>query len=320
MRAKRFISIKSTKELKQVISAEKDFLLLGGGSNMLLLNDIEKLVIHIDTKGKEILKQDKQHVWVQVQAGENWHEFVLWCLENDFGGVENLALIPGNVGTAPIQNIGAYGVEVKDIIEEVHYIDLATNKKQILLNKDCLFGYRESIFKKALRGKIVITAVIFKLTTANHQVTVEYGAIQLKLAENEIDKPTIKDIANAVISIREEKLPNPKKMGNSGSFFKNPVISKEEFLKLKLEYPTIPNYPVKSNPKLRKIAAGWLVDQCGFKGKRIGDAGVHEKQALVLVNYGNATGKAILSLAQFIQKSVKEKFGVTLEMEVNIIE
>jgi len=303
--------------------------LIGGGSNMLLLNDIEKLVIHIDTKGKEIIKQDKQQVWVQVQAGENWHEFVLWCLENGFGGVENLALIPGNVGTSPIQNIGAYGVEVKDVIEKVHYIDIATNKKQILLNKECQFGYRESIFKKELKGKTVVTSVVFKLSTTNHKKNVAYGAIQTKLTEKEINNPTIKEIANAVICIREEKLPDPKKIGNSGSFFKNPIISINKFKDLHERFPTIPNYPVyelqpnsksrMQNSELVKLAAGWLVDQCGYKGKRIGDAGVHEKQALVLVNYGNATGKGILSLAHFIQNSVKEKFGVTLEMEVNLV-
>ena len=287
---------------------------------MLLTTSIEKLVIRINSKGKEIIHKDKNHVWVQIQAGENWHEFVLWCIENDFGGVENLALIPGNVGTSPIQNIGAYGVEVKDVIEKVHFIDIATKNIQMLSNENCLFGYRESIFKKELKGKTVVTSVIFKLTTSNHKIRIDYGAIQSKLAENEIDKPTIKDVANAVISIREEKLPDPKKIGNSGSFFKNPVIPNEEFSKLKLKYPTIPNYPVKSNPDLVKLAAGWLVDQCGYKGKRIGDAGVHKNQALVLVNYGKATGIAILSLAQFIQNSVKEKFGVTLEMEVNVIQ
>lgn len=303
--------------------------MLGGGSNMLLLNDLKKLVIHIDSNGKDIIKKDQKHVWVQVQAGENWHEFVLWCIENDFGGVENLALIPGNVGSSPIQNIGAYGVEVKDILEQVHYVTTATNEKETLLNKACQFGYRDSIFKKELKEKIVITSVVFKLTTSNHKINIDYGAIKLKLEEQKIKKPSIKDVANAVISIREEKLPDPKKMGNSGSFFKNPIISIKKLKDLQEKFPTIPNYPVyeikpnsKSlvlNSELVKLAAGWLVDQCGFKGKRIGDAGVHEKQALVLVNYGNATGKAILSLAHFIQNSVKEKFGVTLKMEVNLI-
>jgi len=293
--------------------------LIGGGSNILLTTSIEKLVVHVNSKGKEIIRKDKNHIWVQIQAGENWHEFVLWCIENDFGGVENLALIPGNVGTSPIQNIGAYGVEVKDVIEEVHYINIASNKKQKLLNKDCLFGYRESVFKKELKGKTVVTSVIFKLTTSDHKTRIDYGAIQSILTEKEIFKPTIKEIANAVIDIRETKLPDPKKIGNSGSFFKNPVIPREEFSKLKLKYPTIPNYPVKSNPELVKLAAGWLVDQCGFKGKRIGEAGVHENQALVLVNFGNASGSEIFSLAEKIQKSVKEKFGVNLEIEVNVI-
>jgi len=296
---------------------------------MLLLNNIDRLVLHINTKGKKILKQDKQHVWVQVQAGENWHEFVLWCIENSFGGVENLALIPGNVGTSPIQNIGAYGVEVKDVIEEIHYIDIATKDEKILSNKDCLFAYRDSIFKKDLKGKIIITSVIFKLTISNHKTNIEYGAIQSKLAEKKINKPTIKEIAKTVISIREEKLPDPKEIGNSGSFFKNPIISKKKFIELQEKFPSIPNYPVYKtelnselltvNPNLVKLAAGWLVDQCGYKGKRIGDAGVHKNQALVLVNYDKATGQEIYSLAQEIQKSVQVKFGVDIEMEVNLI-
>ncbi len=303
--------------------------MLGGGSNILLTKDVEKLVIHVNTKGKEIIKENKQHVWVQVQAGENWHEFVLWCLEKSFGGVENLALIPGNVGTSPIQNIGAYGVEVKDVLEQVHFIDIATNKRKTLLNKDCLFEYRDSIFKKELKGKIIITSVVFKLTTGKHKIKIEYGAIQSKLKEYNIGKPSIKEVASAVISIREEKLPDPEKIGNSGSFFKNPIISSEKFKDLQERFPAIPNYPVYEinpdskpkiqNPKLVKLAAGWLVDQCGYKGKRIGDAGVHKNQALVLVNYGTATGKDILALAKEIQQTVQKKFDVSLEMEVNII-
>jgi len=318
--------VQFTTDLSAIIDKEKDFLLIGGGSNMLLLNPLEKLVIHVNTKGKEIIKRHKNEVWIQVQAGENWHDFVLWCLDNNFGGVENLALIPGKVGASPIQNIGAYGVEVKDVIEEVHYIDIATNKKMSLLNIDCLFGYRDSIFKKELKGEIVITSVIFKLTTTNHKIKIAYGAIQAKLEERKITKPNIKDVADAVISIREEKLPDPKNIGNSGSFFKNPIISIHRFKDLQKKFPTIPSYPVyelNPNSELRvqnlKLAAGWLVDQCGYKGKRIGDAGVHENQALVLVNYGNATGKAILSLAYLIQKGVEEKFGVSLEMEVNVV-
>ncbi len=286
---------------------------------MLLLNDIDRLVVHINTKGKEVLKKDKNHIWIKVAAGENWHEFVLWCLENNYGGVENLALIPGNVGTAPIQNIGAYGVEVKDVIVDVHTIEIATRKETIFSNSECKFGYRDSIFKNLQKGKYIITDVSFKLTTNNHIIHDNYGAIRSKLAEKRIKKHCIASVADAVISIRTEKLPDPKKIGNSGSFFKNPIISKSDFNKLKEKYPDIPNYSVNSNTELVKLAAGWLIDQCEFKGKRFGDAGVHKNQALVLVNYGNATGKEILDLAYKIQETVKQKFGVTLEMEVNLI-
>jgi len=294
-------------------------LLLGGGSNMLLVNDIDKLVVHLNTKGKEIVKKDEAHTWVKVAAGENWHEFVLWCIENNLGGVENLALIPGNVGTAPIQNIGAYGVEVKDVIESVAVLEIKTGKQLTLSNAACNFGYRNSIFKNTAKGKYVITQVSFKLTHSKHTVNDSYGAIKTIIQEISSSESTIKQIADAVIAIRKAKLPNPKEIGNSGSFFKNPIVSREKFLALKKEYPNIPNYPVSSNTELVKLAAGWLIDQCGFKGKRIGDAGVHKNQALVLVNYGNATGQEILDLASLVQKTVFQKFGVTLEMEVNII-
>ncbi len=319
VKAGRFVSIKSIDDLKEIISDEKDFFLIGGGSNMLLLNDIDRIVIHINTKGKKIIKQDENHVWVQVAAGENWHEFVLWCLENDFGGVENLALIPGNVGTAPIQNIGAYGVEVKDVIVEVYTIEIATRKETIFSNSECKFGYRDSIFKNLQKGKYIITGVSFKLTTNNHTIHDNYGAIQSKLTDRHIDVPCIANVADAVISIRTEKLPDPKEIGNSGSFFKNPIVSEKHFNKLIQEYLNIPNYPVPNDTYSKKLAAGWLIDQCGFKGKRYGDAGVHKNQALVLVNYGNATGREILNLAYKIQNKVQERFGVALEMEVNII-
>ncbi len=296
---------------------------------MLLLNDIDRLVIHINTKGKKIIKQDENHVWVKVAAGENWHEFVLWCLENNYGGVENLALIPGNVGTSPIQNIGAYGVEVKDVIEKVYAIEIATRKETSFSNTKCKFAYRDSIFKNVQKGKYIITDVSFKLTRKNHDIHDAYGAIQAKLSEKRNKKLCIASIADAVISIRTEKLPDPKEIGNSGSFFKNPIVSKKLFKKIQKEYPNIPNYPTYQkqynseflilNSELVKLAAGWLIDQCGFKGKRYGDAGVHKNQALVLVNYGNATGQDIFKLAQKIQNKVKERFGVALEMEVNII-
>ncbi len=290
---------------------------MGGGSNLLLVNDIDRLVVLLNFKGKEILKQDDKFVWLYVAGGENWHEFVLWCLENNYGGIENLALIPGNVGTAPIQNIGAYGVEVKEVIEEVHAIEIETGKEVLFSNADCKFAYRDSIFKKTQKGKYILTGVTFKLTNTIHNINDSYGAIQTILLEKNIGNPTIKDIADAIIAIRSSKLPDPDKIGNSGSFFKNPIIAKKRFIKLQKKYPTIPNYPAATETV--KLAAGWLIDQCGFKGKRIGDAGVHEKQALVLVNYGDATGQQILDLAKLIQNSVLEKFDVALEMEVNIV-
>lgn len=294
--------------------------MIGGGSNLLLLHNIQKPVFHINIKGKEILYETEEAIWVKVHAGENWHEFVLWALKNGYGGIENLALIPGNVGTAPMQNIGAYGVEVKDVIEEVFAIEIATQKESVFTNADCEFAYRESIFKKALKSQYIITGVSFKLTKKNHQIRDAYGAIKQVLIDRSITNPSITDLAEAVIYIRQTKLPDPKKIGNSGSFFKNPIIDKIQFEKLLEKYPDIPHYPISSDEQKVKLAAGWLIDQCGLKGYRNGDAGVHEKQALVLVNYAKATGNDILKLSQKVQKEVFVKFGIQLQPEVNIID
>jgi len=328
--AKSFVSVSDQKELQTILLEYKDLLLLGGGSNMLLVNDIDKLVVHINIKGKELVQKDTTHAWIKVAAGENWHEFVLWCLDNNYGGIENLALIPGNVGTAPIQNIGAYGVEVKDVIESVEVLEIKTGKQLVFSNADCNFGYRDSIFKNVSKDSYVITQVMFKLTHFNHKINDSYGAIKTIIQELGVSNPNIKEIADAVIAIRSSKLPDPKKIGNSGSFFKNPIISREKFQELQKKFPKIPSYPVYQkqpnsesltlNSELVKLAAGWLIDQCGLKGKRFGDAGVHKNQALVLVNYGNATGKEILDLASLIQEKVLQKFEVILEMEVNIID
>lgn len=285
---------------------------------MLLLNDLQKPVLHVNIKGKEIVHETEEVVFVKVNAGDNWHEFVLWALKNGYGGVENLALIPGNVGTAPIQNIGAYGVEVKEIIEEVFTIEIKTHKEKVFTNADCEFTYRESVFKKALKGQYIITAVSFKLTKKNHRIRDSYGVIQQVLNDRSITDPDIKDIADAVIDIRKTKLPDPKEIGNSGSFFKNPIVNKIQFERLLEEFPDMPNYSV-DNQKV-KLAAGWLIDQCGLKGYREGDAGIHEKQALVLVNYGKATGKAILKLSQKVREEVFNKFGIQMQPEVNIID
>ena len=316
--AKRFISVDSVYELQQLLKVEKDFFLISGGSNMLLTRDIEKLVIHINTKGISIDKEDDNFVYLTVNSGENWHDFVLWCVSQNYGGIENLSLIPGNVGTCPIQNIGAYGVEVKDTITVVEGLEVASGKILTFSNKDCKFGYRNSIFKNTHKGKIIITSVGFKLTKKNHQLNTSYGAIETHLISNKISNPSLKDISDAVISIRKSKLPDPKDIGNSGSFFKNPVIPMSQFLKLKKEHPTIPSYLV-SDTEI-KVPAGWLIEQSGFKGKRFGDAGVHHKQALVIVNYRNASGQDIYELAKKIKQTVQKKFKISLEIEVNIID
>ena len=316
--AKRFIAVTSVYELQQLLKTEKELFLLSGGSNMLLTKDIEKLVVHIDIKGISIDKEDENAVYLTVNAGEDWHKFVVWCISNEYGGIENLSLIPGNVGTCPIQNIGAYGVEVQDTITRVEGLEIETGKLVSFSNEACKFGYRNSIFKNTHKGKIILTSVGFKLTKKNHQLNTSYGAIDAELALNKILKPTLKNVSDAVIAIRKSKLPDPKEIGNSGSFFKNPVISKELFLEIQKENPNIPKYPI-SQTQI-KIPAGWLVEQSGFKGKRFGDAGVHEKQALVLVNYGNATGEEIHQLAKKIQATVFTNFKISLEIEVNVMQ
>lgn len=315
--AKRFISVNTIEELKEIIAIEKDVFLLSGGSNLLLTKDIDKLVVHINILGKKIEHISNTEVLTTINAGENWHEFVIWCIENNFGGLENLSLIPGFVGSSPIQNIGAYGVEVKDHIKEVTYLNLKTNELKTIQNKDCDFSYRHSVFKKELKGKVVITSVTFKLTKKKHQLNYSYGAIQNELNANNISIPSLKNISDAIIKIRNSKLPNPKEIGNSGSFFKNPVISKKLFSLLKRKYPDIPSYIVSETEV--KIPAGWLIEQSGFKGKRFGETGSHKNQALVLVNYGNATGKEIYEMALKIQATILEKFSIPLEIEVNII-
>ncbi len=318
-RAESFVSVTSLVQLKNIISKNKDVFILSGGSNILLTKNIGKPVIHIDLKGIDILETPNQNlVIVKVQAGENWHEFVLWCIDHDFGGIENLSLIPGNVGTSPMQNIGAYGVEIKDVFLSLEALEIATGKIRIFDKEACNFGYRESIFKNIEKGKYIIVSVTFQLTANQHTLKTSYGTIQEELEKKHpIKNLTIKDVSDAVIAIRQNKLPDPKKIGNSGSFFKNPMISIDQFKDLEKKYPKIPHYPI--SKKLIKIPAGWLVEKCGFKGKRFGDAGVHKNQALVLVNYGKASGKEILSLAKNIQQTVFNNFGIELEMEVNVI-
>ncbi|MCI2227838.1 UDP-N-acetylmuramate dehydrogenase [Polaribacter sp. MSW13] len=315
--AKRFISVDSVYQLQQLLKVEKDIFLISGGSNMLLTKDIDKLVVHLNFKGISIDRENDNSVYLTVNAGENWHEFVLWCVENNYGGIENLSLIPGNVGTCPIQNIGAYGTEVKDTITKVEALEIKTGKLASFSNHECNFGYRNSIFKNKVKGKYIITSVSFQLTKKNHQLNSSYGAIESELNSKKITNPTLKDISDAVIAIRKSKLPDPKKIGNSGSFFKNPVILKSHFIKLQEIFPNIPSYTISETEV--KVPAGWLIEQAGFKGKRFGNYGVHEKQALVLVNYGNASGMEIYQLAKEIKKIVFEKFEIALEIEVNII-
>lgn len=318
-KAEAFVAVTSTEELREALSlsAYPNPFILGGGSNMLLKKDIKGLVIQIALKGIQVVKETEEHVWIEVAAGENWHQFVMYCVDHGYGGIENMALIPGNTGTAPVQNIGAYGVELKDVFFECTAIDRSDLEERKFTLEDCNFGYRESVFKSELKDRFVITSVTFKLTKNHHQLHTGYGAIQQILSECEITDPGIKDIAQAVIAIRSSKLPDPKELGNSGSFFKNPVVSRKQFIDLQKQNPQMPFYEL-SEAEV-KIPAGWLIEQAGFKGKRFGDAGVHKNQALVLVNYGNATGAEIWDLALQIQESVQNQFGITIEPEVNVI-
>lgn len=315
--AKEFIAVSNPTELATVLKANQNVFVLGGGSNMLLTQNIDKLVVHINFKGIEVVKEDENHVWVKAQAGENWHEFVLYCIEHNFGGIENLSLIPGNVGTTPIQNIGAYGVEIKDTFDNCTAMEIASQELKLFDKATCNFGYRESIFKNELKNQYIITDVTFKLTKKNHNINTSYGAIDIELAKNNISNPTLKQVSDAVIAIRQSKLPNPKELGNSGSFFKNPIISKTDYEKIKQNHPEMPHYVVSETEV--KVPAGWLIEEAEFKGKRFGDAGIHKNQALVLVNYGNATGQEILAVAKDIQSTIFKKYGIHIEAEVNVI-
>lgn len=318
VKAKYFIEIKNLNDLKEIVKANKSdkLFILGGGSNMLLTQNINKIVVKLDIQGISVVENGEDYVLVEAQAGENWHEFVLWCIEHNYGGVENLSLIPGNVGTTPIQNIGAYGVEIKDVMYSCKALNVKTLEIVEFTNEQCEFGYRESIFKNELKGQYIIISTTYKLTKENHTLKIEYGAIKGELEANNIATPTIKDISDAVIAIRESKLPNPKEIGNSGSFFKNPIITKEEFLRLQRGYPTMPHYIVSDNEV--KIPAGWLIETSGLKGYRLGDAGVHTQQALVLVNYGKAEGIQIKKLSETVQREVYKLFGIEIHAEVNI--
>lgn len=290
--------------------------ILGGGSNVLLLNNLDEPVLKISIPGIEIVKEGENYLQVEIGAGVNWHTFVKWCVDHNFGGVENLALIPGTAGAAPIQNIGAYGVELDQVFESLTAFDIHNGELKTFLKQDCEFGYRDSIFKRELKGKVIVTAVTLRLTKKNHTINKSYLSLAEYLDENGIANPEIRDLFNAVVAIRQSKLPDPELIGNAGSFFKNPVVKNEVADALKAEFSVIPSYRV--DDKTQKIPAGWLIEKAGWKGKRIGNVGTYENQALVIVNHGGATGEEIYTHAMKIRESVAEKFGISLVPEVNI--
>ena len=310
-----FVSVDSVDALKTALSHPdySEHFILGGGSNLLLTQPLAGLCIHVNLKGTSIVEENEDAVIVEAQAGENWHDFVRWAIEQGYGGLENLSLIPGNVGTAPIQNIGAYGVELKDVFVECSALRRSDLTLHTFDREQAEFDYRSSYFKTRGKDQYVICAVRFRLTKCNHRLATSYGAIAKALGDK---PPNPQSIAQAVIGIRQSKLPDPAVLGNSGSFFKNPVLSKRAFEALQRRYPDLPHYPQADGTV--KVPAGWLIDTLGFKGTRQGDAGVHEHQALVLVNHGNAQGKEILALAESIQAAVETTFGIALEAEVNI--
>lgn len=303
-RAAYFVEINSVDELQELITSEgtRNRLVLSGGSNMLITEDLEQLVIYMNIKGKKVVEETEDSVIVEAMAGENWHEFVLWTLNQDYGGIENLSLIPGNCGTAPIQNIGAYGVELEDVFDSCKAVEIQSGQIKSFSREECQFGYRDSIFKNAEKDQYIITSVQLKLTKTGHALNTSYGAIESELQKQQISNPTIKDVSEAVIAIRQRKLPDPREIGNSGSFFKNPVLNASDFNEFNKEHPKAPHYQVAEDEF--KVPAGWLIEQCGLKGSRFGDAGVHKNQALVLVNYGNASGNEILDLAEMIRDTV----------------
>ena len=318
VQAKMFVEITSIIQLQTILNEyphEKLFI-LGGGSNMLLTQNLDCLVLYINIKGISEVSSTDNFTVIEAMAGENWHEFVLYTLNKNLRGLENLSLIPGNVGTTPIQNIGAYGVEIKDTLLYCKAINIKTGEILTFTNEQCEFEYRESVFKNKLKNQFIIISVAFKLTNSKHQLHTNYGVIEQQLQVMKIENPTIQDVSNAIISIRQSKLPDPKEIGNSGSFFKNPIITKSILETIQTKYPEVPFYNL--NTDFVKIPAGWLIEQTGYKGFKNGDAGVHNKQALVIVNYGKATGTDLLNLSQEIQQQVFAKFGVKIEAEVNI--
>lgn len=318
--AKYFATIDSVDLLSELLSnktyKQEDKLILGGGSNVLFTKNQDAIVLLNQIKGIKVETEDAKGWTISAGGGENWHQFVLHCIEKGYAGIENMSLIPGSVGASPIQNIGAYGTEIKDVFEWLEAFHIPTGEIHRFTHSDCNFGYRESIFKNKLKGEYFITKVAYRLTK-NPNLNTSYGAINKALEEMKVTTPTLKNISDAVISIRESKLPDPKKIGNSGSFFKNPIIENSILNKVKENYPELTTYPVSDTHS--KVAAGWLIDKAGWKGKTVNNYGVHKNQALVLVNYGGATGKEIYDLSSDIIRSVKEKYGIELEREVNVL-
>lgn len=314
--AARFAKISTKDDFLELIQNEHHPVILGGGSNVLLTKDIDTLVIKNEIKGFRLLVATDKHVWVKIHGGENWHESVVKAIQSGWAGIENLSLIPGTVGAAPIQNIGAYGVEIKDVLVEVEVIELITGKVLTITNESCQFGYRDSIFKKnAFKNRYFVLSIILKLSKEGKPNT-SYGEIEKNLLEKGILHPTIKDLHETVIHIRTNKLPDPSVIGNAGSFFKNPVVDLNVYERLKSNYSNGPAYKI--NDHSYKIPAGWLIDQCGWKGKKIGNVGCYEKQALVIVNHGGASGSEIWNFAQLVQKDVMDKFGIEIEPEINV--
>jgi UDP-N-acetylmuramate dehydrogenase len=315
-----FTEISSEKDIEDLISDNKynssPKFVLGGGSNILFTKNFEGIVLHNRFEGIGVISVDEDYAFVKAGAGEVWHEVVLYCLGKNFGGIENLSLIPGFVGAAPIQNIGAYGEELKNVFHSLTAIDLSTGEPKNFSAEECRFGYRDSIFKREAKNKYIITDVTLRMNK-KPTINTTYGAIEKELEHMHITSPTIRDVSNAVIKIRTSKLPDPKVIGNSGSFFKNPTVPIEKYDRLQQIFPDLVAYPAQGNAM--KISAGWMIEKCGWKGKRIGNAGMHKDQALVLVNYGGATGRELLTLAAEVQKSVKENFGIIMEAEVNVL-
>jgi UDP-N-acetylmuramate dehydrogenase len=320
VKAKSYTTFSSTKELKKILSSNdvkgKQKLILGGGSNILFTKDFDGVVLKNRIKGIEIEKENDEFVWVKANAGESWDDLVQYAITNGYGGIENLSLIPGSVGAAPMQNIGAYGVEIKDVFFELEAMHIDTTDEVRFTKKRCQFGYRDSIFKNFYKDQYVITNVTLRLTK-KPILNLSYGAIQTELHAMGIYTPNINAVSKAICKIRESKLPNPKVIGNSGSFFKNPIVSKEKFDALKTEFPEIASYKVSKSQV--KLAAGWLIDNAGWKGKTVGNCGVHKDQALVLVNNGGANGADVFKLSEDIMADIKTKYDVVLEREVNIL-